>query len=73
MEIVLQHERNGLFLGEERGWVETSQEARKFASGNEAVRFANAAHFAPHVRIVARYERNRQAILLPLAGSLANY
>jgi hypothetical protein len=72
MEIILQHERSGLFLGGEREWVAKSQDARKFASGNEAVRFAHAARFAPEVRMVARYERNRLAILLPLMGTVAN-
>jgi hypothetical protein len=73
MEIVLQDERSGLFLGDEREWVETSRDARKFANGSEAVRFANAARFSPRVRMVARYERPRHSILMPLVGSLANY
>ena len=34
MQIVLQHEANGLFLGEEREWVETSRDARKFSNGD---------------------------------------
>jgi len=73
MQIVLQHEANGLFLGEEREWVETSRDARKFSSGREAVRFAKAARFARNVRMIARYEQNQNAILLPLIGSLVNY
>jgi hypothetical protein len=73
MEIVLQDERNGLFLASEQEWVAKSQDARKFVNGREAVRFAKAAHFTPRVRIVARYERNHLAILLPLIGSLAKY
>ena len=75
MQIVLQHEANGLFLGEEQDWVETSREARKFLNGTEAVRFAKAARFTTNVRMIARYEQsqNQNAILLPLIGSLANY
>jgi hypothetical protein len=73
MEIVLQHEANGLFLSDEQEWVETSREARKFASGIEAVRFAKAARFTMKVRMIARYEQNQNAILLPLVGSLVNY
>ena len=73
MEIVLQHHANGLFLGEEREWVHTSREARKFSNGGEVVRFARAARFARDVRMVARYAQNEHAILLPLIGSLTNY
>ena len=73
MEIVLQHQSNGLFLGEEQQWVGTSREARKFSSATEAVRFAKAARFTRSVRIVVRYERKQHAILMPLIGSLAHY
>lgn len=73
MEIVLQHQSSGLFLGGEQEWVGTSREARKFSSAIEAVRFARAARFTRSVRIVVRYERTQGAILMPLMGSLAHY
>lgn len=70
MEILLQHRATGHFVAEEQDWVEASRDARKFRNAAEAVRFANAARFAPQVRLIARFDRDRYRILMPLLGSL---
>jgi hypothetical protein len=72
MEIVLQHNRTGLFACGPGEWSRTSSEARAFHSTTDASRFAIASDLMFDVRLVVRIKQEAHCILMPLLGAIVS-